>query len=65
MDNSSETDIDICVWFDDEDDDLMPRTNILKIIVQHIKEVKKFCTPQAFKAFTDLTAIMQYIKLRE
>jgi hypothetical protein len=45
MDNTSETDIDVHVWFDDEDEDLMPCTNILKIIAQHIKEVKKFCTP--------------------
>jgi hypothetical protein len=53
-------------WFDDEDDEnLWVKTDIINIITMHLKEVKRFHTPRAFKAFTDLTAVMQYIKLRE
>ena len=43
-------DVDVREWFDDEDEDLMLHTDILKIIGQRIKEVKRFCTPRAFKS---------------
>jgi hypothetical protein len=45
-------------WFDDEDDEnLWVNTDIIDIITMHLKEVKRFHTPCAFKAFTDLTAL--------
>jgi hypothetical protein len=53
-------------WFDDEDDEnLWVNTDIIDIITMCLKEVKRFHTPHAFKAFSDLTAVMQYIKLQE
>ena len=54
-----------CEWFDEEQENTWAQTDILDIIQIRVKEVKKFHTPRAFKAFADLTAIMQYIKLRE
>jgi hypothetical protein len=39
--------------------------DILDIIKRCLKDVKKIHTPRAFKAFTQLSAVMQYIKLRE
>ena len=50
-------------WFDKEQDNTWAQTDILDILQICMKEVKKFHTPCAHKAFADLTAIMQYIKL--
>jgi len=50
-------------WFDEEVAHIWAHTDILDIIKMRMKEVKKFHTPHAFKAFTNLTAVMQYIKL--
>jgi hypothetical protein len=52
-------------WFDDDHENTWAQTDILDIIKIRMKEVKKFRTPRAFKAFSDFTAIMQYHKLRE
>jgi hypothetical protein len=52
-----------CEWFDEEQENTWAQTDILNIIQICMKEVKKFHTPRAFKAFSELTAIMQYIKL--
>jgi len=56
---------DVRQWFDDDDEASGSPVDILDIIKLRLKEVKKFHTPRAFKAFTDLTAVMQYVKLRE
>jgi hypothetical protein len=50
-------------WFDKEVAHIWAHTDILDIIKMCMKEVEKFHTPHAFKAFTNLTAVMQYIKL--
>ena len=49
-------------WFEEECD---PPVDILDIIEACLKGVKKIHTPRAFKAFTQLTAVTQYVKLRE
>ena len=49
-------------WFDEEYD---VAVDILDIIKRRLKDVKKIHTPRAFKAFTQLSAVMQYIKLWE
>lgn len=43
---------DVCQWFDEDDEESGP-VNILDVIKLWLKEVKKFHTPCAFKAFTD------------
>jgi hypothetical protein len=55
---------DIRQWFDEDDEASGAPDNILDTIKLRIKEVKKFRTARAFKAFTDLVAVMQYVKLR-
>ncbi|KIM75694.1 hypothetical protein PILCRDRAFT_13347 [Piloderma croceum F 1598] len=62
MDDISEAD-HVREWFDEEDAHIWVHTDILDIIKMHMKEVKKFHTPCAFKAFTNLTSVMQYTKL--
>lgn len=52
-------------WFDEDEEVSGSSIDILDIIKLRLKEVKRFHTPRAFKAFTDLTAVMQYVKLRE
>jgi hypothetical protein len=69
-DRSEETpvhdaDLDVLQWFDEEDEASGSPVDVLDIIKLRLKEVKKFRTPCAFKAFTELTAVMQYVKLRE
>jgi hypothetical protein len=49
-------------WFEEDCD---PPVDILKIIEASLKGVKKIHTPRAFKAFTQLTAVTQYVKLQE
>jgi hypothetical protein len=56
---------DVHQWFDEDDKASGSPVNILDIIKLRLKEVKKFHTPRAFKALTDLIAVMQYVKLRE
>jgi len=58
-----ETCDDVCEWFDEDDEALRSPVDILSIIKMQLKEVKKFHTPHAFKAFTELTTVMQYVKL--
>jgi len=55
---------DVRQWFDKDDEESGP-INVLDVIKLRLKEVKKFHTPRAFKAFTELTAVMQYVKLRD
>jgi hypothetical protein len=55
---------DVRQWFDEDDEASGAPDNILDTIKLRIKEVKKFRTARAFKAFTDLVAVMQYVKLR-
>jgi len=55
---------DVCQWFDKDNEASGALDNILDIIKLQIKGVKKFCTAHAFKAFTDLIAVMQYVKLQ-
>ena len=55
---------DILQWFDEDDEASGASDNILDTIKLRIKEVKKFRTTRAFKAFADLTAVMQYVKLQ-
>jgi hypothetical protein len=50
-------------WFDEDDDD--EPLDIFEVIQSRMNEVKKFKTPRAFKAFTNLAAVLQYVKLRE
>ena len=64
VENVSEADA-VREWFDEEHENTWAQTDILDIIKMCMKEVKGFRTPRAFKAFADLTAIMQYIKLRK
>lgn len=52
-------------WFDKDEEVSGSSIDILDIIKLRLKEVKRFHTPCAFKAFMDLTAVMQYVKLRE
>jgi hypothetical protein len=54
---------DVRQWFDEDDEASGSPVDILDIIQLWLKEVKKFHTTRAFKAFTDLTAVMQYVKL--
>jgi hypothetical protein len=56
---------DVCQWFDEDDEASGSPVDILDIIQLQLKEVKKFHTTHAFKAFTDLTAVMQYVKLQD
>jgi hypothetical protein len=60
-----ETCDDVREWFDEDDEASGSPVDILDIIKMRLKEVKKFHTPHAFKAFTELTTVMQYVKLRE
>lgn len=52
-------------WFEDDCDTPETPANILEIIKACLKGVKKIHTPRAFKAVTQLTAVIQYVKLRE
>ena len=54
--------VDAHEWFDEECD---VQVDIFDIINRCLKVVKKIHTPRAFKAFTQLTAVVQYIKLRD
>ena len=54
--------VDAHEWFNEECD--VP-VDIFDIINRCLKVVKKIHTPRAFKAFTQLTAVMQYVKLRD
>jgi len=51
-------------WFDN-DEESGPAPDILEVIKARMNEARKFKTPRAFKAFTNLAAVLQYIKLRE
>ena len=57
--------VDAHQWLDEEEDEVLPPVNIRDIIQEQLKVVKKFCTAHAFKAFTNLTAGLQYVKLWE
>lgn len=59
------SDDDVNEWFDEDDEASGSPVDIPDIIKMWSKKVKKFHTPCAFKAFTELTAVMQYVKLRE
>jgi len=54
--------VSACEWFDEECD---MAVDVLDIIKGCLKVVKKVHTLWAFKVFTQLTAVMQYVKLRE
>jgi hypothetical protein len=56
--------VDAHQWFEVEDEVLSP-VNICDVIQEQLKVVKKFHTAHTFKAFTNLTAVLQYVKLRE
>jgi hypothetical protein len=56
---------DVRQWFDEDDEASGSPVDILDIFQSRLKEVKKFHTTRVFKAFTDLTAVMQYVKLRD
>ena len=56
--------VDAHQWLEEEDEVLSP-VNIHDIIQEQLKVVKKFCTARAFKAFTNLMAVLQYVKLWE
>jgi len=56
--------VDAHQWLEEEDEVLSP-VNIRDVIREQLKVVKKFRTARAFKAFTNLTAVLQYVKLRE
>ena len=53
---------DIHQWFDEDGEASRAPDNILDTIKLWIKEVKKFHTAYAFKAFTDLVAVIQYVE---
>jgi len=52
-------------WFEDDCDEPETPVDIFEIIKACLKGVKKIHTPRAFKVFTQLTAVTQYVKLRE
>ena len=59
------TEAQVLQLFDDDDKASGSPSDIFDIIRLWLKEVQKFCTPRAFKAFMDLTAVIQYVKLHE
>jgi hypothetical protein len=61
---ASEDDI-IDEWLDEGCDDVPRLTDITEIIKSCLKGVKKIYTPRAFKAFIQLNAVLQFVKLRE
>ena len=52
-------------WLDEGCNDVPRLTDITEIVKSCLKEVKKIYTPQAFKAFVQLNAVLQFVKLRE
>jgi hypothetical protein len=60
-----EAEAEVRQWFDEDDETPGPPVDILDIIKLRLKEVKKFRTPRAYKVFTDLSAVLQYVKLRD
>jgi hypothetical protein len=62
MDNSSAADAH--QWFEEEDEALSP-VNIQDIIQEQLKVITRLHTARAVKAFTNLTAVLQYVKLCE
>ena len=57
--------IDAREWFDEDVSDTpMVSLDILDILVACLKDMKKIRTPRAFKAFAQLTSVLQYVKLR-
>ena len=52
-------------WLDEGCDDVPRLTDITEIVKSCLKGVKKIYTPRAFKAFVQLNAVLQFVKLRE
>lgn len=52
-------------WFDEDCDMCQTSPDIEDIIRACLKVVKKIHTPHAFKVFTQLTAVTQFVKLCE
>jgi hypothetical protein len=52
-------------WFDEDCDMRQTSSDIEDIIGACLKAVKKIRTSRAFKIFTQLTAVTQFVKLRE
>lgn len=60
-----EAEAEVCQWFDEGNEIPGPPVDILDIIKLRLKEVKKFHTPHAYKVFTDLSAVLPYVKLHD
>ena len=52
-------------WFQEDCDAPKVPVEVLDIIQECLKMVKKIHTPHAFKVFMQLTAVLQYVKLRD
>jgi hypothetical protein len=61
----NEAEADVRQQFDEGDGTPGPPVDILDIIKLQLKEVKKFHTPCAYKVFTDLSVVLQYVKLHD